>query len=218
MSLSAVIFDLDGTVLSNEDEWGKAFGMVLKKLGAKKVPSYPHVGGIGIEENWPILIKKFNLKTTKTYEELASETRLNYSKLLKKVKLKKGFKKLIKDLRDSGIKTALATSSTWSTVEEVFDKLKIEEDFDLVTTGEEVFHKKPDPEIFEIVADKLGVSPSECLVFEDSSAGIDAAKKAGMKVIGVYRSKKHKETLRDADLLIKNFNQITPQILARFVG
>lgn len=215
MQPSLVIFDLDGTVLEDEDEWGKAFGVVLKRLGAKNVPGYPHITGIGIEENWPILLRKFKIKTKKTTDELANATRVEYNKLIPKITLKKGFKDFVKILRSLEVKVALATSSTWETVERVFDALGIEQDFDSVTTGEEVFYKKPDPQIFEIAADKLGVSLKECLVFEDSEAGVKAAKSAGMKVIGVYRNSKHKKTLKDADRLIKDFTEVTPKMIAQ---
>ena len=70
MKLSAVIFDLDGTVVADEDEYGEAFARVLKKLGVIVDSEYPHVGGIGVRENWPIFIKKYNIKTDKTIEEL----------------------------------------------------------------------------------------------------------------------------------------------------
>ena len=47
--------------------------------------------------------------------------------------------------------------------------------------------QKPDPDLFLLAAEKLGITPADCLVFEDSKAGIEAAKRAGMKVVGIYR-------------------------------
>ncbi len=208
MNLKAVIFDLDGTVLSNEDEWGEAFNIVLKKLGVETNSTYPHIGGIGIEENWPIFIKKYNIKTAKSISELAQETIREYYKLIPKVTLKNGIIEFIEELRAQGIKTALATSSSWEIVQSVFDQLRIEKYFDSVTTGEEAHYKKPNPQIFEIAAEKLGVNPKECLVVEDSPAGIKAAHSARIKVIGIYRNPKQKDQLLDADVLFSDFKNI----------
>lgn len=209
MKISAVIFDLNGTILSDEDEYGLAFAKVLGKLGAKNVEKYPQEAGIGVEENWPILLKKYNLKTGKTMGELAGETQREYLKLLPKVTMRKGFLSLIKVFKSSGTKTALATSNTWGIVEKIFEKFAIEDLFDVVTTKEELRSNKPDPEIFKITADKLDISPSDCLVFEDSKAGINAAHGAGMRVVGIARNTEHREVLKDADVVIEDYSKLT---------
>ena len=209
MKLSAVIFDLDGTVVADEDEYGEAFARVLKKLGVIVDSEYPHVGGIGVRENWPIFIKKYNIKTDKTIEELTLLTQQEYKKLIPKVTLKDGFIEFVTALRESEILVALATSNTWDIVENIFDYLHIEKYFDSVTTGEEVSFKKPEPDIFLVALDKMGIEPERCLVFEDSESGIEAAKGAGMKIIGIYRDNKHLKTLNNADLLKDSFDKIS---------
>lgn len=209
MKISAVIFDLDGTVLSNEDEYGSAFKKVLEGLGAKVNTDYPQVGGIGVKENWPGLLKKYNVKTKKSLDELASETQKEYLKLLSKVTVKKGLKDFIKRLRADGIKIALATSNVWFVVERVFEEIPIERLFDSVTTGEEAVNKKPAPDLFLMAADKLGIKPKECLVIEDAPSGIAAAHKAGMKVVAVARNTKHESILKDADIVVKSYNQLS---------
>ena len=216
MKLSAVIFDLDGTVVADEDEYGEAFGLVLKRLGINEKSEYPHVGGIGVKENWPILIKKYNIKTDKSIDELTALTQQEYEKLIPKVTLKEGFSEFVEDLHASGILVALATSNTWQIVEKLFDHLHIEKYFDCVTTGEEVSSKKPAPDIFLTAAEKMGIVPEECLVFEDSDSGIKAAKSAGMKVIGIYRDNKHLRALNNADLLKDSFNKVSLEEISKF--
>lgn len=208
MKLSAIIFDLNGTILSDEDEYGIAFKKVLEGLGAKVQEKYPHQSGIGVEENWPRLLKKYRIKTKKTASELASVTQEEYLKLLKRVELREGFLDFIRDLKISGIPCALATSNSWSMTEKILDRFELEGFFDIVTTKEEVDKNKPDPEIFKITADKLQVVPSECIVFEDSQAGIDAAKNAGMIVVAVLRDSKYRKQLKNADFTILNFEDI----------
>lgn len=214
MTISAAIFDLDGTVLDNEDEYGAAFKKVLKSLGKNVKTNYPHVGGIGVKENWPGLIKKYHIKTKETFDELAAETQKEYIKLLPKVKIKKGFAIFVRELKESGIKTALATSNVWYILEKVFDALTIENFFDSVTTGEEVVNKKPEPDLFLAAAAKLDVAPEECLVIEDSASGVEAARRAKMKVIAIARDTRHAKELKDADMVIKSYNQLSPETIA----
>lgn len=218
MSILAVIFDMDGTVLDNEDEYGAAFRGVLQMLGKKVDKKYPHIGGIGVRENWPHLLSKYKIKTSKTLEELAIETQKQYLKRISEITFKKGFEKFLSDLKESGVLVALATSNAWWIVDEISEILPLNKLFDVITTGEEVEYKKPDPDLFVLTAQKLSVEPQDCLVIEDSEAGIEAAKRAGMKTIGIIRNQKHANNLKDADLLIRNFYEISPEILSRLDG
>jgi len=213
MKLLAVIFDLDGTVLDNEDEYGIAFREVLFKLGEKTDSEFPHTQGIGVEENWQRLIPKYKIKTKKSIEELSKETQEAYLKMLSRVTLKEGVRNFIQDIKDSGIFVALATSNTWPTVEQVFDTLDLEGIFDVMTTGEEVKYKKPDPEIFLLTAQKLGVDPENCLVIEDTEAGIKAAKDAKMSAVAIARDSKHAKVLKEAKKVIYDYGELSPDML-----
>ena len=214
MKLLAVIFDLDGTVLDNEDEYGIAFKKILSGLGIETNLDFPHTQGIGVEENWKILIPKFKIKTKKSIEELSKETQEEYLKILPKVMLKVGAIDFINDLKDSGVFVALATSNTWPTVEKVFDYLDLEGVFETITTAEEVKFKKPDPEIFLLTAQKLGIDPENCLVLEDAEAGIRAAKDAGMKVVAIARDPGHAKLLQKANKVIYDYEELSPEMLA----
>lgn len=207
MNFEAVIFDLDGTVITNEDEYGQAFARVLKRLGVDTDEEYPHESGIGVEENWPKLIEKYNIDTKKTKQELAHETQQEYFNLIKEVDLQDGFLEFVKDLKGVGIKIALATSNSWSVVEKVFENLPIKKYFEVIVTGEEVDRKKPSPDIFLKTADKLNVLPAKCVVFEDSVAGVKAAKNAQMRVVGISRSEEHARQIKEADIVVSDFKE-----------
>ena len=209
MKTAAVIFDLDGTVLDNEDEYGASFKAVLESLGGKDISEYPQVGGIGVKENWPILLEKYHLKSVKSIEELAHKTQEEYLSRLSSVTLKPGFEDFVASLREKEIKTALATSNGWWVVDEGFDKLRLDVYFDIVTTGEEVNFKKPDPDLFLVTADKLGLMPAESIVFEDAASGIEAARRAGMKSFAIARDKEHAQTLKAADKIVFAYKEIT---------
>lgn len=211
--ISAVIFDLDGTILSNEDEYGKAFKKVLGSLGKKVSSDYPQVGGVGVKENWPLLLAKYKIKTDKSFDELATYTQEEYLKSLDEVTLKPGFETFINELKKEGIKTALATSNVWRVLEKVFDKFPVQNYFDATTTAEEVVLKKPSPDLFLVTSDKLGEPPENCLVIEDSEAGIEAAREAGMKAVGIARDKKHAQTLSQANLVVFSYSELSLEVI-----
>jgi len=215
MIISAVIFDLDGTVLDNEDEYGRAFNKVLKSLGVDSGTDYPQVGSIGVHENWPILLEKYKIKTTRTTEKLARATQDAYLAQIGQITLKPGIENFIKDLKESGILMALATSNNWFIVQEDFDRLKLDNYFDYVVTAEEVHNKKPEPDLFLKAAEKLSVEPSVCLVIEDAPSGVKAAHSAGMKVIGIARNDETEGALIEADLIVRSYSEITPEVLAK---
>ncbi len=217
MKISAIIFDLNGTVLSDEDEYGEAFANVLKGVGVKVESIYPHTRGIGVEENWSLFVKKYKLKTDKTIEELSQETQNEYYKLIPRITLKNGFEDFVNGIRESGIKTALATSNSWPAVEKLFDRFDIAKYFDCVTTAEEVVQKKPDPQIFVLAAEKLGIAAENCLVIEDSVAGVEAAHAAGMKAVVIVHSPdpEHARKKKKSDLVIEDFDDLSPEVLAK---
>lgn len=206
MKFKAAIFDLDGTVIADEKEYGEAFNKVLKQFGIDTGKSYPHVAGIGVEENW-VKFKEEHNNINKSVEELSQETQQEYLKLIHRVSPKNGFIEFMEMIREEGMKTALATSNSWSVVDKLLNNLKLEDYFDYVTTAEEVNYKKPNPQIFEVSIEKLGMLPEECVIFEDSRAGVLAAKELGVKVVAFYRSDEHKKALKKADLVIKDFTE-----------
>jgi beta-phosphoglucomutase len=88
-------------------------------------------------------------------------------------------------LRATGWRQAVASSAPWLNVEAMLRALGILHDFDALVAGEDVHEGKPAPEVFLLAAQKVGVPPALCIVVEDSPAGIEAARRAGMRAIGV---------------------------------
>ena len=212
MLLSAAIFDLDGTILEDEEEYGKAFNKVLSSLGINSKTDLPQEKGIGVKENWIKFIQKYSIKTNKTPEMLAKETQDTYLSEISEVTVRAGFDDFAGKLKDSGIQIALATANTWEQTDKILDIVNLQDVFDVITTVDEVVYSKPDPEIFTVTADKLGVERSECLVIEDSASGIDAARRAGMKVAAIS-SDEGGETLSKANIIVEGFSEITPQVI-----
>jgi len=211
MKLSMVIFDLDGTILLSEEAYGKAFKKVLQDNQVKESSEHPQIAGIGVKENWEILKNRYKIK--KSVEELTEQTQEEYLKTLDEVQIREGFLKFANELKRSGILIALATSNAWWLVEEDLAYFNLESLFDVITTGEEVEYNKPDPDLFLETAKKAGIDSSECLVIEDSIAGVKAAKAAGMKVIAMRSWYEEEKDLKQADKVVSSFNQISPKIL-----
>jgi beta-phosphoglucomutase len=115
-----------------------------------------------------------------------------------------GVKQLIRDLKKKGIKVGLASSS--KNAKTVIRLLHIQDEFDTVVDGTMIVNSKPHPEIFLLTAERLGVSPQECVVFEDAEAGVEAALAAGMKCVGVGNeqqlSRAHNLVAKTADFKI----------------
>lgn len=203
--ISAVIFDLDGTVLDNEPEWETAFRAVVDSNQLSVVSWMPnkwlHEPGIGITPNWKRLAPE-------KAEELTVETMLEYRKA--DVKVRDGLVELIEQIKEKGWLTALVTGSSWNVVEKELEELALYLAFDVTTTGEEVVILKPDPEIYVLTCQKLGLEPKECVVVEDAIAGVRAGAEAGCMVIGLESDYAPEETLlaAGAKRVVADLNEI----------
>lgn len=208
MKISAAIFDLNGTILDDEGMYDIAFNNVLSGLGIDASKATAHKHGIGVKENWALYLKNLSLNTTKTPELLAEETQKEYLKQLNELAVRSGFEDFVAKLKRENVKVGLATSNTWEVANRILEKIGLMHIFDSMTTAEEVHYNKPDPEIFLIAADKLGTEGEHCLVIEDSESGVEAGKRAGMKVIAIVPDQSQAEKFLKADYRVAGFEQI----------
>ena len=205
--IQAVIFDLDGTVLDNESDWENAFQIVVSR--SKLVVSkwmengWIHEPGIGITPNW----RRYFPDDPDKVDKLARETWNTYEPNLK---IRDGLMDLVEKIKEKGWMTALCTGSSWNVVEKELEQLNLYLAFDVTTTGEEVALLKPDPEIYLLTAQKLGLDPEECLVVEDAIAGVRAGVEAGCKVIALESEYSPAKLLNaaGAEWVVEGFNEI----------
>ena len=122
---------------------------------------------------------------------------------------------LLRLLRERGFKLALVSSTPHANIELVLRSLDVEAAFDAIVGEEDVTRGKPDPEGFLLAAERLGVPPGECVVIEDAPAGVEAAKRGGMRCVGVYRGRP-REALAKADLVVEDLED--PAVAALFGG
>ena len=123
-----------------------------------------------------------------------------------------GLVKLLGRLRAAGVRCAVGSSGCKTNVDFVLDKCGIREFFDLQISGDMVTRCKPDPEIYLTAAAALGVTPADCVIFEDARAGLEAARRAGAGRIVALTTTLPREVLEretPADLIVDNFAQLT---------
>ncbi len=185
-SCKAVIFDMDGLLVDSEPYWKMAEKEVFGKLGLTLTDELlRQVMGFRLNEvvrhwyqyqAWP----NPNFEQTET-DVLACVQEL----IIKHAEALPGVLQLLETLKHQHKPMALASSSAMSLIETVVDKLKIRHYFDFLVSAETEPYGKPHPAIFLTTAQKLQVSPTDCLVFEDSLNGVIAAKAARMVCIAV---------------------------------
>ena len=205
--IKAVLFDMDGVIFDTEREYLKEWKVIFEKYGYKmKEEIYISVMGRGRKKVKEIFKEKFgeDLPIDKMYIE--KDKMLKEAVENNKVPLKEGALELLEFLKENGYKIALATSAKRDRVKIQISHAKIENIFDAIICSEDIINSKPNPEIFLKAAERVCVNPENCIVIEDSEAGIKAAFNAGM--IGF-----HVEDLKKADESIlkyssKNFKNL----------
>ncbi len=207
-NIEAVIFDMDGTMVNNMQFHKKAWKEFCKKYGLNLTNEDfdQKISGKKNNEIFKIVFDKIisleeEIKYTEEKEALYREL---YKEFVREVP---GLSDLIRFLKQRKIKLAIATTATDKNRVFILSSLNLDNIFDVILGDEDVKMGKPNPEIYLLAAKKLKVSPSKCLVFEDSPPGVLSGKSAGMKVVGVLTSHAP-EDLKETDYLIDNFSQI----------
>lgn len=182
----AIIFDMDGLMIDSERVTYNEYVKKMHMLGHDDFTEelYKHCLG----KNKAGICKVFTDHYGEDFPmaEVWDDVHIWIDESLRKhVPKKKGLDNLLKYLKDNGYKTIVATSSARSRVDEILKNAGIVDFFDDSICGDEVKHGKPDPEIFLTACHKLGVTPDQALVLEDSEAGILAAYNGRIDVICV---------------------------------
>lgn len=181
----AVIFDLDGLLIDSEVISHRLYDELLHRYGKSvTVAEYArdYSGKTGVA-NMTNVIARYNLPIT--VEEGLTWEAAREKELLQDVQLKPGAAALLSWLKTEGVAVVLATSSVRERAVEVLTRLGVVQYFDDMVFGTEIERGKPWPDIFLKAAEKAHAAPADCLVLEDSEAGIQAAHAAGIDVLCV---------------------------------
>ncbi len=185
MQFRAVIFDFDGTVVQSEGIHFRLFRKTLAKTGVKltRKKYYTELIGTGTAS----IIAKSVADAGKECDinALAEQKLSAYRAYVFRNSLRTtpGLRTFLKRLKKKGIKTAIASSGNKETMSELLTRLNLDAWFCVLVGSQDVKNRKPDPEVFLKAAERLGVKPEECIVIEDAPLGIEAGRRAGMRVI-----------------------------------
>ena len=188
MGIKAVIFDLDGVIVSTDEYHYRAWKQMADDEGipfGRKINQ--RLRGVSRMESLNIVLEKAE-KPYSDREKAALAERKNryYRSLLGNLTpgdLLPGVMQTLEKLKSLGIKIAVGSSS--KNAPYILGKIGLDTYFDAVADGNRITKSKPDPEVFLLAAKLLGFTPSDCAVVEDAYAGIEAAKAGGMKAVGV---------------------------------
>lgn len=208
MEIKAVIFDLDGVIVSTDDCHYEAWKRLADDEG---IYFDRHINerlrGVSRMESLQIILEKTIREYN--YEEkiqLAERKNNYYKKLIEQLNydcILPGVKQVLSGLKEKGIKIAIGSSSKNSPV--ILKHIGLQNYFDATADGNDIKKSKPDPEVFLLAANRLGIVPSNCLVVEDADAGVEAAVAAGMKVLAVGAAAGNKK----ASISAKDLDEIT---------
>ena len=209
----AFLFDLDGTLVDSMWIWESIDVEYLDRFGLE-LPEDLHscIEGMSFSETAQYFKERFSIPDT--LEKMKADwNRMAWEKYTQEVPLKSGIREFLRYHRARGVKMAVATSNSRELAEAVIAVHGLTDTFDVIVTGCDVAHGKPFPDVYLEAAVRLGVDPSECLVFEDVVAGIQAGRSAGMEVAAVedayslYQERQKKEL---ADLYIADYQELLP--------
>ena len=181
----AFIFDMDGTLVDNMRFHGEAWRKMLLENGIE-ADAHEFLIKTAGKTNREIIPNFFQDTTEEKLLELGLRKETIYRELfLPERKAIDGAVEFLEAAQKLGVKMAVATAAPPANMEFILDGLDLRKYFAAITTAADVSHGKPNPEVFLKSAGKLGVSPQNCLVFEDAINGFEAAHRAGMKSIGI---------------------------------
>jgi len=206
-NIKAFIFDMDGLILDTERIAFRSYKEALKEYGYDFTEAFfLTLVGTNVKLTKELCLNRYG--SWFPFDLLYENQNKITDEYIKEngVPLKEGVNELIDYLKENEYKIALATSSDREKVEYLLELVEIKDKFDYIICGNDIVNSKPNPEIFLKVAENLKVEPKECVVIEDSKAGVQAAVNAGMKAINVPDMKKPDNEVKS--MAFKIFNSL----------
>jgi HAD superfamily hydrolase (TIGR01509 family) len=184
--MNAVLWDLDGTLVNSEEYHWQSWRDVLAPEGLS-ISYEQFLGSFGMKNDPIMRMWLGEGYTPERSARIADAKEADYRRLAQLHGLTPlpGAREWVARLKAAGWRQAIATSAPRANAEVMLAALDMTSLFDAVVVAEDVSHGKPDPEVFLTAAARVGVPPSRAIVVEDAAAGIEGARRAGMRSIGV---------------------------------
>ena len=190
--IKAVIFDLDGVIVSTDDCHYRAWKKMADEEGIyfdREINN--RLRGVSRMASLDIVLEMANREYSEDEKQALAEKKNNYYKKLicelTPNDILPGAMETLEELKKNGIKIAIGSSSKNTPI--ILKQIGLDTYFDAISDGNNITHSKPDPEVFLKAAEMLGVEPEHCMIVEDADAGIEAGKRAGMKTLSVHGAK-----------------------------
>lgn len=214
LMIRGLIFDLDGVIVDTAKYHYLAWKELAQELGVRFTKKdNERLKGVSRVRSLEIILEINGLTASEAQKQAyctrKNDRYLEYIGQLKEEEILPGAKQFLLNSRAAGYRIALGSASKNTKL--ILEKLNITDLFDAVIDGTKVTKAKPDPEVFLRGAGEIDLAPSECVVFEDAEAGVQAAHNAGMKAIGIGS----RQRLPEADLHISGFGNVTPDALLK---
>jgi beta-phosphoglucomutase family hydrolase len=204
----AALFDWDGVVVDSSCFHERSWDLLARE-NKKDLPPDHFKKGFGRTNHYIIPHILGWTKDPGEIERLANRKEELYRQLVAVDGIEPipGTREWLEELEKAGIPRIIGSSTHRLNIETVLEIASLKRFFSEIVSAEDVTHGKPDPEVFLKAADKLGMPPAQCVVFEDTHFGIEAARNAGMKVVALTTT--HPEnTLQDADRVVDRLDQL----------
>lgn len=203
----AVLWDMDGTLVDSAEYHWLAWRDTMAREGSP-ITHEQFLASFG-QRNDSILRQWLGDKATpELIERVGDEKEELYRKHVRKggIAPLPGVFEWIHRLHREGWRQAIASAAPRANVEAILEAIGSADCFEKTVSAEDVHRGKPDPEVFLVAASKLSVAPKRCIVVEDAAHGIEAARAAGMKSIGVSRDGKALK----ADVVVASLDRLAP--------
>lgn len=207
-TIKACIFDLDGVIVDTAVYHYQAWRRLANQLGFDFTEAQnEELKGISRIESLKIILNWGGMDLPEAeMEQLANQKNEWYVAMINEMTPKEilpGAKEFLALVREKGYLTALGSASKNSAT--ILQRIGLIDQFDALVDGNKVSKSKPNPEVFLVGAEELAVAPSECVVFEDAIAGVQAAKAANMKAVGIGSA----SILTMADVVVSGLHEMT---------
>lgn len=208
--LKAAIFDMDGVIIDSEPLHYRAYHQMFDEVGIDVTAElYDSLTGKSTINVCKQLKEHFGLSQEPI--ELASIKRKHYDVIFENDKdfdLIKGVRQLIENYHENDLTLVLGSSATMASIDRIFKRFDLNQYFKAKLSGAELKASKPHPEIFIKAAEATGFTAQECIVIEDATNGIEAAKGAGIFCVGFDSEHSKNQDYSKADLVINDFSEI----------
>jgi HAD superfamily hydrolase (TIGR01509 family) len=205
MMIKAVLWDLDGVLVDTGSFHFEAWRELFESEG-KEISEEEFRRTFGLRNDAILRDVLGDLPPQKVAELSRRKEEIFRAKIAGRITPIPGVVTLLQRLRQAGKRMAVVSSAPRQNVETMLHGLEIEDAFEVIIAEEDASRGKPDPQGYLLAAERLGVAPSECVVIEDAPGGVEAAKRAGIRCLGLA-AERAPETLSAADLVVLNLEE-----------